>query len=149
MHLEGSFDTAASPQVAWAFLLNPKDVAACLPDVQSLEVLSEDGFRAKVKVGVGLVKGNMEFEFRTEDKVPPRSAKLVGKGHGVGSSVELKTSFTLDEHGTGCKVSWAADVTIGGVMAGLGSKLLDSTSAKMVDQVVENFKAKLGEKAKA
>jgi uncharacterized protein len=146
MHLQGSFETTAPRKVVWEFLLNPNEIAPCLPDLQSLDVLSPDSFRSKVKVGLGLVKGNMDFEFHVVDKVPPSSAKLVGNGRGVGSSVELQTSFTLDEAGSGCMVGWAADVTVGGVMAGLGSRLLDSASGKMVEQVIQNFKTKLAEK---
>ena len=149
MHLNGSFDTTAPRKVAWEFLLNPNEIAACLPDVQSVQILSTDTFRAKVKVGIGLVKGNMEFEFHVTDKVPPSSAKLVGIGRGVGSTVNLETSFTLEEIPTGCKIGWAADVAMSGIVAGLGSKMLDSTSSKMVEQVVENFKTKLTEKGKA
>jgi carbon monoxide dehydrogenase subunit G len=130
-------------------LLNPHDIAPCFPDLQSLDILGPDSFRAKVKVGVSVVKGTMDFEFRIADKVPPSAAKLVGTGRGVGSSVEIQTGFALDEAGSGTKVGWAADVTVGGIMAGLGSKLLDSTSSKMVEQVVENMKSKLKAKSGA
>jgi len=64
----------------------------------------------------------------------------------VGSSVDLQTSFALDEVGSGTKVTWAAEATMGGVISGLGLKLLDSTSAKMVEQVIANFQTKLKEK---
>ena len=148
MHLEGSFETPASRKVAYDFLLNPNDVAPCLPDLQSVEGLGPDSFRAKVKLGIGLVKGNMDFDFRVIDKVPPASAKLVGRGRGVGSSVDIQTGFKLEELGSGCKVGWIADVTMSGMIAGLGSRMLDSTSTKMVEQVVENFKNKLNEKAR-
>ncbi len=136
-------------KVVWEFLLNPNDIAPCFPDLQSLDILSPDSFRAKVKVGISLVKGTMEFEFRMADKVPPSSAKLIGTGRGVGSSVEMQTAFTLDESGSGTKVGWTADVTVGGIMAGLGAKLLDSASSKMVEQVVENMKSKLKAKTAA
>jgi len=149
MHLEGSFETPAPRTAVWDFLLNPNDIAPCFPDLQSLETEGVDSFKAKVKVGIGLVKGNMDFNFRVVDKVPPSSAKLVGTGRGVGSSVEIQTAFTLDELGSGSRVGWVADITVGGIMAGLGSKLLDSTSSKMVEQVVENFKNKLNEKARS
>ncbi len=135
--------------MVWDFLLNPNDIGPCFPDLQSLEVTSADSFRAKVRVGLSVVKGAMEFEFRTADKVPPHSAKLVGTGRGVGSSVEIQTGFNLEEMGSGTKVGWVADVNVGGIMAGLGSKLLDSTSSKMVEQVIENFKSKLNQKATA
>ncbi len=147
MHLEGSFDTPTSRKAVWDFLLNPQDIAPCIPDVQSLDVTSPDSFKAKVKVGLSLVKGTMDFDFRIADKVPPSSAKLIGSGRGVGSTVEIQTAFTLDELGSGTKVGWAADVNVGGIMAGLGSKLLDSTSAKMVQQVVENLTNKLKARA--
>ncbi len=147
MHLEGSFEAFVPRKVVWEFLLNPNDIAPCFPDLQSLNILSPDSFRAKVKVGISLVKGTMEFEFRMADKVPPSSAKLIGTGRGVGSSVEMQTAFTLDESGSGTKVGWTADVTVRGIMAGLGAKLLDSASSKMVEQVVENMKSKLKAKA--
>ncbi len=147
MHLEGSFDTPASRKAVWDFLLNPQDIAPCIPDVQSLDVTSPDSFKAKVKVGLSLVRGTVDFDFRIADKVPPSSAKLIGSGRGVGSTMEIQTAFTLDELGSGTKVGWAADVNVGGIMAGLGSKLLDSTSAKMVQQVVENLTNKLKARA--
>ncbi len=147
--MEGSFETPAPRNAVWDFLLNPQNIGPCFPDLQSLEVTSADSFRAKVKVGLSVVKGTMDFEFRTSDKVPSESAKLIGTGRGVGSTIEIQTGFTLADMGSGTKVGWVADVNVGGIMAGLGSKLLDSTSGKMVEQVIENFKKKLSEKANA
>jgi carbon monoxide dehydrogenase subunit G len=149
MHLEGSFETTASRKAVWDFLLSPKDIAPCFPDLQSMEILSPDSFKAKVKVGISVVKGTMEFEFRTTDKVPPSTAKLIGSGRGVGSTIDIQTGFTLEEAGAGTKVGWVADVNVGGIMAGLGTKLLDSTSSKMVEQVIENLKNRLKESAGA
>jgi len=147
LHLQGSFESRAPRSVVWGFLLNPQDIAPCFPDLQSLDVLSPDSFKAKVKVGVSVVRGSMDFEFKVTDKVPTSSAKLMGTGRGVGSTVDIQTKFNIEDAGAGTKVSWAADVNVGGIMAGLGSKLLDSTSSKMVEQVIENLKSKLNEKA--
>lgn len=147
MHLESSFETPAPRTVAWEFLMNPNDIAPCFPDLQSLEIISPDSFKVKVKVGISVVKGTMDFDFRIAEKNPPRSAKLVGSGRGVGSNIDLQTTFTLDEVGSGTKVGWIADVNVGGIMAGLGTKLLDSTSSKMVEQVLANLESKLKAKA--
>lgn len=147
MHLEGSFESPAPCNTVWEFLLNPHDIAPCFPGLQSLEVISPDAFRAKVKVGISVVRGTMDFVFRIADKVSPSSAKLIGSGRGVGSTIEIQTGFTLDETGSGTKVGWVADVTVGGIMAGLGAKLLDSASEKMVTQVLDNLKNNLKTKA--
>jgi hypothetical protein len=149
MHLEGSFETPAARKNVWDFLFNPENIAACFPDLQSMQVLSPDSFKAKVRVGLSLVKGIMDFDFRTIDKVPPSSAKLIGTGRGVGSTIEIQTGFTIQEAATGSEIDWVADVNVGGIMAGLGTKLLDSTSSKMVEQVIENLKNKLKEKTTA
>jgi carbon monoxide dehydrogenase subunit G len=132
--------------MVWEFLLNPNEIGPCFPDIQSMEVLGPDSFKARVKVGLSVVRGTMDFEFHTAEKTPPGSAKLIGKGKGVGSTVDIQTGFTLEEADSGTKVDWAADVAVGGIMAGLGSRLLDTTSAKMVEQVVENLKKHLNEK---
>ena len=149
LHLEGSFDTPAARTVVWEFLLNPNEIAPCFPDLQSLQVISSDRFRAKVQVGLSVVRGTMDFEFHTTETKPPSYAKLIGNGKGVGSTVEIQTSFSLTDSGSGTKLAWTADVSIGGVMGGLGSRLLDSTSNKMVTQVIENIKTKLNQKAAA
>jgi carbon monoxide dehydrogenase subunit G len=112
-----------------------------------LEVQSPQNFKAKVKVGISVVKGTMDFDFQIVDTVPPSSAKLIGKGQGVGSTIEIQTAFTLQESGAGTKIGWVADVDIGGIMAGLGTKILDSTSRKMVEQVLGNLQDKLKAKA--
>jgi len=88
----------------------------------------------------------MDFEFHTTEANPTAYAKLVGNGKGIGSTVEIQTSFSLNDSGSGTKVAWVAEVSIGGVMAGLGSRLLDSTSSKMVTQVIENIRMKLNQK---
>ena len=123
--------------------MNPNDIAPCFPELQSLEVTSQDSFKAKVKVGISVVKGTMDFDFRIVEKTPPGAARLIGAGRGVGSNIEIQTAFTLDELGSGTKVGWIADVTVGGIMAGLGTKLLDSTSSKMVEQVLGNLQERL------
>jgi carbon monoxide dehydrogenase subunit G len=58
----------------------------------------------------------------------------------------MQTKFTINEITAGTAVRWAADVNVGGVMAGLGAKLLESTSRKMVEQVLENLREKLSAK---
>ena len=149
LHLEGSFDTPAARAKVWEFLLNPNEIGPCFPDLRSLEVISPDSFRAKVQVGLSVVRGTMDFEFHTAETKPPSYAKLIGNGRGVGSTVEIQSNFTLTDSGSGTHLAWAADVAIGGVMAGLGSRLLDSTSNKMVIQVIENIRTKLSQKSTA
>ncbi len=146
MHLNGFFETIASRPVVWNFLLDPNEIGQCFPDLQSLEVVDADNFKTKVIVGLSVVRGTMDFDFRIIEKKPQTFAKLVGNGRGLGSSVELETTFTLDDADKGTRVTWVANVNVSGIIAGLGSKLLDSTSNRMVTQVLENIQTKLKSK---
>ena len=149
MHLEGSFDTPASRTTVWELLLNSREMVTCFPDVQSFEVLTEETFRANVRVGVSVIKRTMNFDFRIADKVPAKSARLVGNGRGGGTTVELQIGFTLDETSSGTKVAWTTDVIVRGSLAALGTNLLDSLSGRMVAEVLDRLKSKLQERAKA
>jgi hypothetical protein len=79
IRLEGNSKTPAARVVAGEFLFNPDDIAPCFPDLESLEVQSLQNFKAKVKAGISVAKGTMDFDFQIADRVPPSSAKLNGK----------------------------------------------------------------------
>lgn len=149
MHLEGSFETPASRTTVWELLLNSREMVTCFPDVQSFEVLTEETFRANVRVGVSVIKRTMNFDFRIADKVPAKSARLVGNGQGGGSTVELQIRFTLDETNSGTKIDWTTDMTVHGSLAALGTGILELLSGRMVAEVLDRLKSKLQEQAKA
>jgi carbon monoxide dehydrogenase subunit G len=149
MHFEGSFETPVSRASVWEFLLNPHDMAACFPDLQSLEVLTPENYKAKVKVGISVFKRTMDFDFRITQKIPPSSARLVGSGQGGGSGVDMQIGFTLDEISSGTKIIWVTDVTVSGTLAALGKGLLDSASDRMVSEILDRLKNELQARAKA
>jgi carbon monoxide dehydrogenase subunit G len=144
LHYEGSFEVPASKEKVFEFLSDPKKVGTIIPDLESIEVIDENNFNVKAKVGISFIKGSMSLKFSVVEKRPPTYAKLKGKGTGLGSSVDLETSFTLeDRQGGGTLVRWAADANIGGLIAGIGSRLLDSAAEKYIGQVIAGLQEKL------
>ena len=87
MHFEGTFTTKAPAEKVFELLLNPNEISKCLPDLQSVDVKSEDKFDAAVKIGVGPIKGNFTFHLTVVEKEPPKHARLKAQGSGSGSKI--------------------------------------------------------------
>ena len=96
MHNEGTFTTKAPIEKVFAFLLNPNEISKCLPDLQSVDVKTEDKFDAVVKVGVGPIKGNFMFHLTVAEKEAPKHARLKAQGSGSGSSMDLDSTMDLE-----------------------------------------------------
>ena len=143
MHFEGTFDIKASRQKVWDFISIPNNLAKCLPDLQKLEVVAPDRFKATVKAGVGFVKGTFNFEFTMLDMQPPTHAKLSGHGSGTGSTVDLDTVIDLSDLPDGTRMAWKADAKVGGLIASVGQRLLEGAAQKLVNNLFTCLKKQL------
>jgi carbon monoxide dehydrogenase subunit G len=144
MKFEGTFNVKASPDKVFNFLLDPNAIAKCLPDVQNIDVQGPDKFRARVKAGVGFIKGTFDFQFTILDKQPPSHAKLAGHGTGTGSAIDLDTIFDLKPSSEGgTEMKWVTDAKVSGLIAGVGSRLIDSAASKVITQLFDSLKKEL------
>lgn len=145
MHLEGDFTVNRSPSDVYAFLTDPARVSRFMPDVTKVDIQDQDHFTVTARVGVSHVKGTMVMKLEIRDRRPPVSTTVVGKGAGLGSVVDMVTSFTLEpESGGGTLVRWRGDVTIGGRLAAFGPQgLLDRIARKNVDTFIEGIRGGL------
>ena len=154
MHLEGQF-TAAAPQAdVYAFFTDPARVSRFMPDVKDVVIDDADHFTITARVGVSHIKGSMVMKLEIRDRQPPVSTTIVGKGTGLGSVVDMVTSFVLsaagpqvDGSGSPAEpaprtlVQWRGDVTISGTLAAFGPQgLLDRVARKNIDTFIEGIR---------
>ena len=145
MHFQGSFEVAAPPDKVYAFVTDPRKVTTIFPDASDLKVADENNFSAKIKVGMSFIRGTLDVKMNMVEKRPGEFAKLKARGNGMNSSVDLESSFTLAGASSGGTViSWVADAKISGMMASVGSRLMDSAAEKYVRDIVSALKKKLG-----
>jgi len=134
MKLEGSYDVAVPRTKVWEAFLDPKQLRKAIPGCEKLEALGPDEFKATLKIGVAAVKGTFEGKVRLVDKKPPESYRLVAEGSGGPGFVKADTLITLTEIDGGTRVSYSADVQVGGLIAGVGQRMLGGVSKMMADQ---------------
>ncbi len=143
MNFEGTYDVKAPREKVWGYVIDPNKIGKCLPDLKSLEVQGEDKFTAVVRVGIGPIKTDFRFRLEIVEKTPPAHARLKGTGTGSGSSVDLDTSIDLTEITGRTRLAYKADVKVGGVMAGLGQRMMGSATEKTVNEVFECVRREL------
>jgi carbon monoxide dehydrogenase subunit G len=146
MHYDGSFEVLSSKDMVYAFVTDPAKITTIIPDVQDVKMIDADSFSLKAKLGISLAKGLMDVKCTIAEKTPSTSLKLKARANGISSVVDLASSFTLeDTQGGGTLVKWATDAKIAGLMARVGSRLIDSATEKYVKQMIDALKQKLSQ----
>jgi len=135
LHFDGTFEVKARRSTVFGFLLDPQKISGCMPDLQRLEVKSPDDFIAVVRAGVSFIKGDFTMHFTATEKNPPSHAKLVARGTGIGSTVDLETTIDLTESEGGTTMKWEAEVLVGGRIASVGQRLLTGQAEKIIKQL--------------
>jgi carbon monoxide dehydrogenase subunit G len=134
MKIEGSHDIAAPRQEVWEAFLDPEQLRQAIPGCEKLERIGDDEYRATMKVGVAAVKGTFEGKVRIMDKKAPESYRMAVEGSGGPGFIRGETLIALADADPGTRVTYTADVQVGGLIAGVGQRLLGGVSKMMADQ---------------
>ncbi|HEV8142494.1 MAG TPA: carbon monoxide dehydrogenase subunit G [Methylomirabilota bacterium] len=134
MKIEGAHEMPAPRQRVWDAFMDPERLRQAIPGCDRLEAIGEDEFKATMKVGVAAVKGTFEGKVRLTDKKAPDSYRMGIEGSGGPGFVRGEAAITLTDTATGTRVSYSADVQVGGLIAGVGQRMLGGVSKMMADQ---------------
>lgn len=130
-----------SREVVWKALNDPDMLRQVVPGCEALEVIADDRMRAQVTLKVGPVKARFTGEITFSDVVPPVSYVLTGEGKGgIAGFAKGTATVKLEEVGPDqTLLHYHARVDVGGKLAQLGARLLDSTAQKLTRQFFDDF----------
>ena len=134
MKLEGSHDVPAPRQKVWEAFLDPARLKKAIPGCEKLELVGPDEYKATMKIGVAAVKGTFEGKVRLTDKKPPDSYKMAVEGSGAPGFIRGETVITLTDAEGGTRVSYTADMQVGGLIASVGQRMLGGVAKMMADK---------------
>lgn len=136
MIVEGEFTFDGPPDAVWEMLLDPEVLVKALPGAKQLDLVQEDVYQGVMFVGVGPVTAaEFSVSISLTDKVPPQryTMSLEGKGS-IGFTSGTALVELTEADGDRTLMSYRADLQIGGRIAGVGQRLLDSASRAMAKQ---------------
>ncbi len=145
MQMTDSRTIPAPRDKVWAALNDPKILQACIPGCESLEMTSPTEMTAKVTLKVGPVKASFGGKVTLSDIDAPNSYRITGEGSGgVAGFAKGGAVVQLEAEGPDSTIlHYTADAQIGGKLAQLGSRLIDSTAQKLAGDFFNNFAAAL------
>jgi carbon monoxide dehydrogenase subunit G len=154
--LAAHYTIDAPPERVFEALTNPAILQRCIPGCEEL-VLDPSAslvagpstglgagarvFRARVKIGVAGMKGTYTGRAELRDLTPPHSFTLVVDGKGAPGFVHATAAITCAASGTGTHVSCDADVRVGGLIAAVGSRLVEAAARQQMDVFFKNVGA--------
>jgi carbon monoxide dehydrogenase subunit G len=133
--VEGSFDFDAPVEAVYEALLDPAVLASAMPGSQRLERLAPDTYHGVMKVGLGPVSAaEFALSVTVQDATAPSGYRMVIDSRGALGFVVGTASVRLAANGGGTAMRYRADLHVGGTLAAVGQRLLDSAGRVMSGQ---------------
>ena len=141
MTMNGEVQLAAPRDVVWAKLNDPDVLKACIPGCEELEKVSDTEFRATARMKVGPVSARFKGRVTLSDLDPPKGYRISGEGEGgVAGFAKGGAEVALDAvDANRTTLRYVVKAQVGGKIAQLGARLIDSTAKKLAGQFFDRF----------
>jgi carbon monoxide dehydrogenase subunit G len=140
MELTNSARIARPRDQVWNALHDVEILRKCIPGCEMLERLPDGEMTARVVLRIGPVKATFSGKVRFENAVEPRSLTLAGEGSGgIAGHARGAADVSLADDGDGTILSYSAKADVGGKIAQLGARLIQSTSQKLAGEFFSRF----------
>ena len=140
MEMTGEYKIPAPRQKVWEALNDPEILKACIPGCQELNKESDTELSATVKSKVGPVSATFKGKVTLSDIDAPNGYKISGEGTGgVAGFAKGGAEVSLVDDGDGTLLNYTATGQVGGKLAQIGSRLIDSTAKKMANEFFGKF----------
>ena len=145
MDMNGQERIEAPVETVWQALNDPDVLRDCIPGCESLEKTSENTMTATVVLRIGPIKASFGGTVELTNLDPPRSYTIAGEGKGgVAGFAKGHADVSLAEDGAEATIlSYTVKADVGGRIAQLGSRLIDSTARKLAGQFFTNLGSRL------
>jgi len=151
MDMSGSERIEAPVEAVWQALNDPEILRQAIPGCESLEKTSDTAMTAKVVLKIGPIKAKFEGAVELQNLNPPNSYTIAGEGKGgLAGFAKGGADVSLAADGPDATIlTYTVKAEVGGKIAQLGSRLIDSTSKKLAGEFFAKFGELVGNSAAA
>ncbi len=139
MKIEGQHTFDAPRELVWKTVLDPDVLANVLPGCEDFHEVGENRFEGLLKIKVGPVQGKFKGGVELSDLQRPSSYNLRLRGKGPSGFVDGQGQLRLEEAGDSTVLHYEIDAKVGGRIASVGQRLLDSSSKVITRQALEGL----------
>jgi carbon-monoxide dehydrogenase small subunit len=140
MEFKGTQTIAAPRAVVWECLNDPQMLQQCIEGCESFTTADDGRWQAVVLAAIGPVKARFKGSVTLSELRPLQGYRLHGEGEGgVAGFGKMSASVSLDDAGPHTLLSYVAEASVGGKLAQIGSRLVNSVANKMADAFFVRF----------
>jgi carbon monoxide dehydrogenase subunit G len=148
MKLAGDYRFNAPASEVWKALLDPVVLAAVMPGCEKLELV-DDAYVGDLNIKVGPVQGKFHGKVVLADVVKEQGYTMTVDGRGAPGFVKAKAAVKLTPEGAQTLMVYDADAQVGGRIASVGQRLIDSSARAIIKESLEGLNANVTARAKA
>lgn len=137
MELSGDYLFDAPQSMVWDALLDPNVLGQVMPGGKGFEQTGENQYNGVLEVKVGPVQGTFQGKISLSDIQPPKSYKIEVDGKGAPGFVKANGVLRLEARGNQTHMAYTGQAQVGGRIASVGQRLLDSAARSIVRQSLE------------
>jgi len=139
MKFSGTYTVAAPREKVFGLITDPEVLQRCIAGCEKMERTGEDTYNAHLKIGVAGLKGSYVGKVQLKDKQLPESYTLALEGKGGPGFVKGTAHIQLADKGQQTEIPCDAEAQVGGMIAAIGSRLVEAISKKMMDDFFKKF----------
>src|SRR5579864_7377958 len=134
MKIDGTNTLPASVDTVWKTINDPEALRRCTPGLKELKAISPDNYAATLQIGIAAVKGTYAGTLKITDKQAPTHYKIVLEGTGGAGFMKGEGTVDLEAQGGETLLRWAGDIQVGGLIAGVGQRMLGGVGKMLIGQ---------------
>ena len=144
MKFTGENTLHAPVEKSWDALLDPAVLVRTIPGCERLEATGENAYAMTVTAGVAAIKGTYSGSCVLSDLTPHESLVMKLDGAGAPGTIGATVDVRFAPAGDGATtISYDADAVVGGMVGGVGQRMLTSVSRRMAGEFFTNVDAVL------
>jgi carbon monoxide dehydrogenase subunit G len=137
MEISGDYVFDAPQEIVWKALQDPNVLGAVMPGGQKFEQVGEKQYAGALLIKVGPVQGTFQGEIKLSNINPPESYEIAVDGKGAPGFVKASGSLRLEPRNSQTYMQYSGQAQIGGRIASVGQRLLDTSARSIIRQSLE------------
>ena len=137
MKISGSNTVPYPAAQVWDALLDPAVLVRTIPGCERLETTGDHAYDMTVTAGVAAIRGTYSGSCVMSDLDSHSSLVMRVQGAGAPGTVDATVNVRFAEVDDGTEVAWDADAVVGGMVGGVGQRMLSSVSKRMAGEMFD------------
>ncbi len=139
MKLRCTHTLLASREKVFRAITDPAVLQRVIDGCEKMVKTGEDSYDAHLRIGIAGLKGNYVGKVQLKDLQAPESYTLLIEGKGGPGFVKGAAKILLTDKGDTTELHCDAEAQVGGMIAALGSRLIEPAARKMMDEFFRKF----------